>query len=235
MNRAPSWINVLLLLVGNTVPILGVVFWGWSSFVVLFIYWLEGGIVGLFTLLKIVLALPRYQPMPGRHVRYKQEAEGSSRSFQVAEMARIWVVPAFVLGYGAAMALFALAVGWLFYPRAFNQGVGTAVAKMWAELGPHRHELITALVLMLADHAAQSYRDFFGGPEWARADPVFQMWRPFGVLVMLYFLWLVGGFLVTTFETPAGVLVLFVLLKTLGELFTMPFTPRKPWHRITLT
>lgn len=235
MNRAPSWINVLLLIAGNAIPIVGVVFWDWSGFVVLFLYWLESGIVGVFTILKIVLALPRYEPVPGRQVNYKQDAGTSSRSFSTAEMGRFWVIPSFVLGYGAAMVLFALAVGWLFYPRDFNGGIGDVIARMQAELVPHQRELIAALVLMLFDHAAQSYRDFFGGPEWARADPVFQMWRPFGFLVMLYFLWLVGGFLMATFKTPGGVLVLFVVLKTLGELFTMPFTPQKHWRRIPLT
>jgi len=44
------------LLAANAVPILGVLFWGWSVGDILVLYWAENIIVGFYTLPKIVLA-----------------------------------------------------------------------------------------------------------------------------------------------------------------------------------
>ena len=52
----------LLLLVGlNLLPAAGVLFWGWRSFDLIFLYWMENLVIGAFTLLRMVVR-------PYRHV-----------------------------------------------------------------------------------------------------------------------------------------------------------------------
>ena len=47
---------VVALVLANLVPLVGVLFLGWSVWTILVIYWLENGIVGVFNVLKMLKA-----------------------------------------------------------------------------------------------------------------------------------------------------------------------------------
>ncbi len=53
-------ISVLFLIAVNMMPLFGVLFFGWSLFSVMFLYWIENGIIGFFNIFKIALACPRH-------------------------------------------------------------------------------------------------------------------------------------------------------------------------------
>ncbi|MEA2622009.1 MAG: hypothetical protein QOH61_919 [Chloroflexota bacterium] len=46
-------LGAIVLVVTNLIPLAGVLWWGWDAFVIVFLYWLENGIVGVVTVLKI--------------------------------------------------------------------------------------------------------------------------------------------------------------------------------------
>jgi Family of unknown function (DUF6498) len=48
--------SAVLLLAANLIPLVGVVFFGWSLLTILVLYWIENGIVGFWNVPKIVLA-----------------------------------------------------------------------------------------------------------------------------------------------------------------------------------
>jgi len=48
--------STLLLLAANTLPIYGVLHWGWDVFVLLMLYWLETAIIGGWTIARIAIA-----------------------------------------------------------------------------------------------------------------------------------------------------------------------------------
>ena len=47
---------VVALIVANLIPLIGVLFFGWSVWNILIVYWLENGIVGVFNVLKMATA-----------------------------------------------------------------------------------------------------------------------------------------------------------------------------------
>ena len=47
---------VVALIVANPVPLVGVLFLGWNVWMILIVYWLENGIVGVFNVLKMLKA-----------------------------------------------------------------------------------------------------------------------------------------------------------------------------------
>ena len=51
----PLPITVLFLIAVNLIPLFGVLFFGWSLFSIMFLYWIENGIIGFFNILKIAL------------------------------------------------------------------------------------------------------------------------------------------------------------------------------------
>ena len=60
--------SAILLLLANLIPLVGVVFFGWSLLTILVLYWLENGIVGFWNVPKIVMAqgslIPRLPDLP---------------------------------------------------------------------------------------------------------------------------------------------------------------------------
>jgi hypothetical protein len=46
-------VSGFVLVLSNLIPLAGVLWWGWDAYVVVFIYWLENGIIGLVNVLKI--------------------------------------------------------------------------------------------------------------------------------------------------------------------------------------
>ena len=54
-----SHFSVVILIAANLAPLYGVLFLGWQVFPLLFLYWFENVIIGLFNLLKMVACKPR--------------------------------------------------------------------------------------------------------------------------------------------------------------------------------
>ena len=65
--------SAIVLLIANAIPIVGVLFFGWSLITILVLYWLENGIVGFWNVPKIALAqgsfIPRLPDMPDAAAR----------------------------------------------------------------------------------------------------------------------------------------------------------------------
>jgi hypothetical protein len=56
--------SAIALLIANAIPLVGVLFFGWSLLTILVLYWVENGIVGLWTLSRIALARGSLIPVP---------------------------------------------------------------------------------------------------------------------------------------------------------------------------
>lgn len=50
--------SVIVLVLANLVPIFGVLFFSWDLFQIMFIYWAESAIVGIYSLLKLIISRP---------------------------------------------------------------------------------------------------------------------------------------------------------------------------------
>ena len=48
--KVPTRLPVAIAIVLNLIPIVGVLFWGWSAFALIFLYWLENVVIGARTL-----------------------------------------------------------------------------------------------------------------------------------------------------------------------------------------
>jgi hypothetical protein len=68
----------LALLIANSVPLIGVLFLGWSLGQLMIVYWAESGIIGFFNVLKLAL---------------------------VARLRALWIAPLFALHFGMFMAV----------------------------------------------------------------------------------------------------------------------------------
>lgn len=78
--------SAIVLLIANAIPIVGVLFFGWSLITILVLYWIENGIVGFWNVPKIALArgsfIPRLPDMPDAAARAATSTPDQAASLQ---------------------------------------------------------------------------------------------------------------------------------------------------------
>jgi hypothetical protein len=195
----PLPIAALLLLVVNTIPLFGVLFFGWSLFSIMVLYWLENGIIGFFTVFKIARAsgTPR-SGAPGFTVGGRP----------VSTPNKVVMIAFFTIHYGLFWTVHGIFVfvlfGLTFSPEPFGGFEPGGVA-------------IAAAALFLS-HGVSFFVNFLGKEEYLTVSPAQQMIEPYSRVVVLHVTILAGGFLAGFFGAPLGALVVLVLFKTAIDL-----------------
>jgi hypothetical protein len=81
--------SAIALLVANAIPLVGVLFFGWSLWTILVLYWLENGIVGFWNVPKILLArgsvIPSIPELPP-----EEALRATSNPVQAASLRDAW-------------------------------------------------------------------------------------------------------------------------------------------------
>ena len=181
--------SAVVLIGANLVPLVGVLFLGWTLFATLLLFWLENVTVGVFSVLQMLAARPR-EPL--------------------AWGAKLFMVPFFIFHYGMfttvhgvfVMSLFGNApirgfpTPAVFYHAVQATGVGAA-----------------ALAFVLS-HGVSFALNYIGGGEYRSANLALLMSRPYGRVMVLHAVILLGGFLVQLVGSPVPALALLVVLKT---------------------
>ncbi|WP_395645480.1 DUF6498-containing protein [Terricaulis sp.] len=181
----------------NAVPIIGVLFWGWSAFALIFLYWLENIVVGVRTLVSMLLSAaasggggvgPSLFFAAFFCVHYGLFCFGHG----------VFVVLVFGVAQHTAVApggnwldLFGVASG-LFHTQA-NLFGGFVSVVLWQ-----------ALVLTL----------FILNGDFRRATPQELMGAPYPRIMTLHVVIIAGGFLLLALNQPLWGLVLLALIKS---------------------
>jgi hypothetical protein len=180
----------------NALPIYGVFNWGWQSFDLIFLYWLENLIIGLFTLLRMLVR-------PYRH--------------GIDLVMPLFLAPFFTLHYG----LFCLGHGSFVFSlfaegRFESRGMTGVLHHIWPVLQDN-HLLwaaICLLLLQLFDWSRQVVRKGLG------FDSVRQlMVAPYRRIVVLHITIIASGFALGALEEPLAGLIILVLLKTAFDIY----------------
>lgn len=182
--------SALVLVAANLVPLAGVLFFGWTVFATLLLFWVENVIVGGFNILRMLVAQPRNGLMWG---------------------AKLFMIPFFTFHYGMFTTVHGLFVLTLFGGGVAGRGFPTtatfAHAVQVAGVAP------AAWGLALS-HAVSFAFNYIGTGEYKSALVPALMFRPYGRVMVLHVVILGGGFLVMTLGSPLLPLALLVVLKT---------------------
>jgi hypothetical protein len=88
------WLSAAVLVAVNLIPLVGVAFWDWSLFLILVLYWIESGIIGVLHIFKIASAQgPSSVPVAKSRI-------GLRLGGVAAGLARGGIIGFFVLHYG---------------------------------------------------------------------------------------------------------------------------------------
>jgi len=182
---ADFWPSLTALAVANLWPLLGVLFFQWTVFSVVLLFWLENVIVGLFNLARMWMA------------------QGGSTK----PGGKFFFMPFFAVHYGMftfVHGIFVLAL----FGGALDDGGLSSVAQAIEEA----HVGAAALALA-ASHGVSFVFNYLGSGEFRTTTLDTLMAQPYGRVVVLHVVIIFGGFLIMALGQPMLPLALLVILK----------------------
>jgi hypothetical protein len=185
--------SLLALAIANALPLVGVLFLGWTVFPLVLLYWLENLVVGGFNVAKLLLAQPR------------QPAYWLGKAF---------LVPFFLLHFGGFTYIHGVLVVSFFGPKG-AQGfdlLSTVPAAIRA------NQLGWSVLGLVISHGLSFYWNYLRSGEYERASLNALMAQPYGRVVVLHLTVLFGGWVVMLLGSPLFALVVLVVLKTAADL-----------------
>jgi len=184
--------SLLALLLANAVPIIGVLFLGWTVFPLLLLYWLENVIVGGFNVAKMLLARPA-EP--------------------IYWAGKLFLIPFFIVHFGGFTFVHGVLLVAFFGPKGLQpfdllSAVPAAI---------RTNQLGWGLLSLVASHGFSFFWNYLKNGEYQRASLQILMGQPYGRIVVLHLTVLLGGWVVMLLGSPMGALVVLVGLKTAAD------------------
>jgi len=191
---------VVALVVANLIPLIGVLFFGWSVWNILVIYWLENGIVGLINVLKMAVATGD-EVTPGVTLMVNGRPATSAT--------KMGLIPFFIVHYGIFWFVHGIFV--LTLPAFFSLMSDDG---MTLDLGP----VVFAALGLAISHGLSFWWNFLHGGEYRRTAAAALMFAPYKRLVALHITIIFGAFAVMFTGAPAAAVAVLVAIKTAIDL-----------------
>lgn len=225
--------SVWFLVAANLVPLVGVLFWDWSVFEVVVLYWLENVIIGVINILKMATCSPdsknfdfqavlqeskRLNPnMTDAERDELDQAEAMMRKNDgkvgpLNQGLKLFLIPFFTVHYG----MFCFVHGmFVFVLLGENGPLGSQMIG-----GPGAFpELIRAAMVgggawaalaLLLSHLFSFVTNYIGKKEYQRTTLSMLMAAPYGRIVVLHVAILFGAFAITALGSPLFLIVLLI-------------------------
>jgi len=206
-----DWLNlsVVVLLAANMIPLFGVLFLGWDAFYIVILYWTENIVNGFYNVLKMVFATV---PYPAAH------------------LGKLFLIPFFIVHYGGFTAVHGFFVLALFHKDGqgppmgqmnwpcflvFVQMLFRVIGYMYSVIPP---QVKLAVLALFISHGVSFIQNYLLKREYTTAKPDKLMGSPYGRVVVMHITILAGGFLTMAVGSPAALLVVLVVLKTILDI-----------------
>lgn len=195
--KMPSKGAIAALVISNSVPLFGAIFWNWDVASILILFWLENVVIGLYTLLKIATArgVPQ-QPLISN-------ISGTSKKLYSKKAYFFF----FILHYG----MFTFVHG-VFVFKFF----GTGNAALWAAS--------PALLGLFLSHGFSYWSNFIQRGEYLTASPDRQMLSPYKRVIVMHLAVMTGGFFAVLAPFSKIFLIppvaILVILKIIVDIFS---------------
>jgi uncharacterized protein DUF6498 len=174
----------LALIAANLVPLAGVLFFHWNLANVILLFWAESAIIGFYTVLKIAV---------------------------IGKLMALLAAPFFLAHFGGFMAMHFLFIYGFFIRGLHATGpeppVCAALLGIFVPLWP-------SLAALFISHGVSFFTNFLGKREYLDTSMTEVMAAPYNRIIVMQFAIIFGGWIIMLLGSPAGALVLLVLLKT---------------------
>jgi len=184
--------SVLVLVGANLVPLLGVLGSHWTVFSILLLYWCENVTVGVFNILRMLVASPR----------------------DIAtDVAKLLFIPFFAFHYG----LFTMVHG-MFVLLLFGPGGNVSPSRAAFVAAVRGAGVGLGVLAIVLSHGFSFLHNYILGGEFRNASLQQLMMQPYARVMVLHATILLGGFAAKGLGAPLPALILLIGLKTAIDL-----------------
>jgi hypothetical protein len=195
---------LISLFAANAVPLVGVLFLGWDAFFIVLLYWSENIVVGFYTILKIAF------------LKVKDPKK---------DMGKLRMIPMFVFHFGGFTGGHGLFVLVMFSKSEgdFMHGADWPCFFVFIQiflnvfreaLSIMTPEMRLAVLALFGSHGVSFVYNYLVKGEYGRVNPGKLMVAPYSRVVVMHVAIIAGGFVLAALESPVGLLVILVVLKT---------------------
>ncbi len=214
MNRKEDFfanMPLLALVIANMAPIYGVVVFGWDAFYIVLLYWAENLIIGFFNILKMAFA--------------RVECP-------IFHLGKLFMIPFFIIHYGGFSAIHGIFIFLIFGKseggRALELGrhawpcflifVQLLIGIIWHCWTTVPNDMKYAMGALFLSHGVSFVRNYLIAGEYKTSRPKNLMGQPYSRVVVMHLAIIAGGFLSFSIGSPAGVLIVLIVLKTIIDI-----------------
>jgi hypothetical protein len=183
---------VAALMLANFVPLAGVLFFGWSLFAVVFLYWMENVVIGLFNMMRMSRAQGS-MPEGGAPKLNGKDYAGESR---------VALILFFMVHYGIFTFVHGMFVFVIFGPFDIEPTT-----------------FVLAVAALFVSHGISYMTNFIGRGEYLRVNETTLFMQPYKRIIILHVSILAGAFLTQLIGAPIIALVFFILLKSAVDMW----------------
>ena len=210
--------TALFLIAVNLIPLAGVLFWNWSLFQIVALYWLENLIIGAINLLKMGVSSPdaaAFTPENTPQSLRRLPAPGDKSANNVT---KAFLMPFFTFHYGMFCLVHGVFISVLLgkdspVPEGGLFGAfPSLISRALADGG------LIAAVGLAVSHLVSFGHHFILRGEYRRTAAVLLMAAPYGRIVVLHVAIIFGAWLILALGRPLALLVLLVAGKTVLDL-----------------
>jgi hypothetical protein len=200
--------SAIALVAANLVPVAGVLFWGWHILPVMLLFWLENVVIGLFNVIKILLAQGEPDPAP------------SGRPLPFAWVGNLFFAAFFTVHYGMFCAGHGVFLVSMFGRELAGAGRQVDIPDLPAVVADVvlRNGLIWAAIALVASHGVSFYLNFLKPRAYEGAKPDEMMFAPYKRVVILHVVIIFGGFFAVSQGGSVVPLLLLIGLKVALDL-----------------
>ncbi len=197
MYKKKQNVPLVLLIVANSIPLLGVLLFEWSLFAIVFFYWLETIIVGLINVPKIIMA-------KGKDV----ELEHSLRGWSPKAIMRAYV----------AKKTFSIPF-FLFHFGIFSYVHGFAIFSLFGPIDIGVLEMVVGGISFFMSHAVSFKRNYVDKKEYMSRNVIQQMKEPYKRVGVLHIIIIFGAVFVSLSGASIWAVVVLIVCKTSMDMF----------------
>lgn len=205
--------KIVGIVIGNLIPVFGVLFLNWDAGAILLLYVVENFIVGVFTVPRILTARG---PPPAAGSAIGGTSLGE-RLFTAVFFCFHYGI--FWIGHGIFALIIASKISSEDGSRALASSSGPVEAVGAAAQGDAGWSFLLAIAALVVVHVVGFWRDWIKSGLFRTATPNTEMFRPYGRLVVLHLTVLLGAFGLASVGAPVWTMALLCLGKMILELW----------------
>lgn len=222
--QASAW----ALIAANCMPLFGVLFFGWNTFSIVFLYWLENVIIGGVNVLKMITCRPDPNAIDWsqfnandefyRELEKLKQNGKLEQALMVNHASKLFLVPFFIVHYGIFCVVHGAFIFFIFGRDTFGDGFGPfGGTENFLEVFSREHLWLAAFALAVS-HLWSFFVNYLGKGEYCRTAVPLLMFQPYARIVVLHMAILLGAFFAFALGSNMVVLIILIIGKTMLDL-----------------